>query len=85
MNDPLVQLSDCDIIKCSNCDKELFIIKNKTSNANIVSKLQVECPYCGDASYVYEAKGTFMYHPAVGVKVKNFVMKNDVMRFLTTK
>jgi hypothetical protein len=85
MNDPVVNISDCEIIKCSNCGKDLLIIKSKVKNDSVVTKLQVGCAYCGDHSYVNEIKGTFMYHPSPGLGMKNFVMKDDIMKFNTVK
>lgn len=90
MNDPVVKLADCDVIKCSNCEKDLMIIKNKKqdtkqSQFGLSSKLQVKCPFCKDRSFIFETNGTFMYHPAPGIKINGAQDKDGVMEFLTSR
>lgn len=85
MDSEVISVADCDVVKCSNCNKDLMIVKGKDTKKDFVSKIQVDCPFCGDHSYLKEIKGTFLYNPALGVKLKSVEQKNDVMRFLTTK
>ena len=43
------------IIKCSNCDKGLMEIDDKTINPNeAIYKCHATCPYCEDKSFVFD-------------------------------
>jgi hypothetical protein len=78
--------NDIEIIECSNCSRELLIIKKQPEKGEKLFSLRVECPFCMDHSYdkpVYE----ILRHLAVdGVRIKEFVeLPNNVQLFKTIK
>lgn len=84
MNDPVINIKDCDIIKCSNCSKRLMIVPRHEHSEKLLYLLQVDCPYCGDHSYDYEVKGPLKYYFPDNIKFKNFQEGDGRVKFITT-
>lgn len=48
-------------LSCSDCNAWLVDVWVTRPNEEMVWKLQAECPFCGDRSFVTELKGGFHY------------------------
>ena len=62
------------IIKCSNCKKDLCLIKITRPQAKIRSYIVAECPHCGDKSFKKEFFGSFCVGGSDITNVINYPM-----------
>lgn len=46
-------------IGCSNCGVPLGHVFNSDPEIPYLTRLVINCPYCGDKSYVYDIKGKY--------------------------
>jgi hypothetical protein len=72
----IVRPDETDIIKCSNCNKELVQIHVTKLSSEAFYKMVVECPFCKDKSWEYDIKGRVGVRPCAGVALIN-IDKND--------
>ena len=67
----IVRPNETTTVKCSSCDKDLAIINvNKVSSENFY-KIQIECPFCHDASWEIDINCKLAIRPAEGVAITN--------------
>lgn len=85
MNSPVINIDECQNIKCSNCEKKLLILPSYLDSEEVLYKLVVDCPFCGDKSFELDIRGPLKYYPAENVKIKDFIQKGNLVRFVTSK
>ena len=85
MDQEVINIRETDQIKCSNCNKQLLIIHGHKAGADLLYKLSVRCPFCGDKSFDFDVCGPMKYVPANGVVITSFAEKDNKCVFTTTK
>ena len=46
-----------DCIRCANCNKKLLEVIKVKEVKEMVREIKVNCPYCGDSSFLYRITG----------------------------
>ena len=81
-----VKIDNCENLKCSNCDKSLFILpKQEKTSEEVLFELTVDCPFCGDKSFEKPLYGPIRYVPADKVLIIDFVLDGKKAHFKTKR
>lgn len=66
------------VFECSNCHKDLCIIKVTRPNAKIKSFIVARCGHCGDKSFKKEVVGGFIVGSTDSTSVVGYPMETSV-------
>ena len=77
---------ELDIVRCSNCNKQLMKLFLDKKSGEVLYNIVVECPICSDRSWNTPVYGPLRYVPAEGITIRNSVTNDDgTVLFLTAK
>jgi RNase P subunit RPR2 len=76
-------------IVCSNCKAPLVKVWPRQTNSVIaqsrVTKISVDCPHCGDVSYIKEITGEFYIGSTDYTYFVNFEIEGEISRVRTER
>ncbi len=67
----VIKENELTLVKCSSCNKGLVSLHLNKAYNEVVYKLVVDCPFCGDASFATDIYGPLRFIPEQGVRVTN--------------